>query len=101
MPKRRLCSECERPLANWGTDKHVEPEASRLCWIPGGAKCLVDAVALLRARLAAVGGVLAENGCDCPSEDTGAESCSEQTCEEAGHEPCLAHRVERAMKGAA
>jgi hypothetical protein len=41
-----------------------------------------------------VGKVIADNGCDCEGDDC---PTSEATCEELGHEPCLAHRVERAI----
>jgi hypothetical protein len=41
-----------------------------------------------------VGRVIADNGCDCEGDDC---PTSEATCEELGHEPCLAHRVERAI----
>ena len=60
---------------------------------------VLDLVADLRAareRIDLALDVIGESGCDC---DEGCDS--EYTCEEAGHEPCLAHRIERALTGGA
>lgn len=91
--KRCPCELCKRPSAVWGKDKpSTLPEFKSLCWINGGAECLLLTVENQRRALKAVGDVLAANGCDCDHD-----SDHDGTCEELGHEPCLAHRVERAL----
>lgn len=60
---------------------------------------VLDLVTDLRAardRIDVALDIIGESGCDC---DEGCDS--EYTCEEAGHEPCLAHRIERALTGGA
>lgn len=58
---------------------------------------LVAEEAEAKALRARIGKVLADAGCDCEPGPSGAYCDPETTCEEAGHEPCLAHLVERAL----